>query len=297
MMGRAAPGNRIARFRFLDAQGRWVPMNHTPKDLLQWATELKPDFLQRTFSMFPLFTLDRPLPDGFTGGSFLDERARVAGAIHSPRIDINPSVLNETQILELSARLLDMPLTPHLQFLSLDNYTFYAPQKGPDACAKLLQSLLDQGWQGIELLVCGSDRRGMYRPPPPSFGKAAALVIDVPCPNFSFCAQLAQWDTNTTCRDWVRQQSPGARVLMNIDFPGQIDCFKQLGPDGMAAVLSKVAAEQAAQGFTFIWPIIQLNPAPNNVVGQWDSTQYVLSDGRRLYDVERDLMLRYNPRA
>jgi len=291
------PGNRVARIRFLDGQGRWVPMNHSPKDLLAWAAELQPDLLQRTFSMFPAVTLDRPIPDGFTVGSFLDELARVSGGYHTPRIDVNPEVLPPPNVLEMSRRLLDMPLTPKLRFVSLDNYPSLVRQAGEGTARQLLENLLGQGWEGIEVLICGSDRRGVYVPSPPTFGLASNVLFDIACPNFTACADPRGWDNNTICRDRMRAQNPGARLLANIDFPGQIDCFKQLGPDGMAAILSKIAPEQAAQGYSFVWPIVQLNPAPNNVVGQWDSTQYVLKDGRTLYQVIRDLMLRFSPKG
>ncbi len=113
------PGNRLARFRFLDGQGRWIPMRHSPTDLVRMAAELQPDVFQRTFSMFPAVSLDRPIPEGYTIGSLLDEMARVAGGYYTPRIDANPGTLTDAQILELSARLLDMPLTPRLKFLSV----------------------------------------------------------------------------------------------------------------------------------------------------------------------------------
>ena len=272
-------------------------MAHTPKDLLQWAAELQPDVLQRTFSMFPAFSLDRPIPDGFTVGSFLDEMARVSGGFHTPRLDANPGALTDERMIDLSRRLLDMPLTPRMKFLSIDNYPNRVRDAGPAAVEHLLQELLDQGWEGIELLVCGTDRRGMLLPVPPTFGRAATLIFDIACPNFAACADISQWDNNFVCRDLLRRQNPGVRLLANIDFPGQIDCFKQLGVDGMASILSKVAAEQGPQGFTFIWPIVQLNPAPNNQVGQWDSKQYVLRDGRTLYDVMRELIFRFNPKG
>lgn len=295
--GRPMPGNRVARIRFLDGQGRWVPMPHSPKDLLAWAAELKPDLFQRTFSMFPAVRLDRPIPDGFTVGSFLDELARVAGGYHTPRLDVNPGVLTDDQILNLSRQLLDMPLTPRLRFLSLDNYPNRVRADGPPAARRMLEGLLGQGWEGIELLNYGTDRRGMILPVPPTFDLAANIVFDVPCPAIASCGQIGLWDNNTTLRDMARRDHPDVRLLANIDFPGQIDCFKQLGPDGMAQILAKVASEQGPQGFSFIWPIIQLNPAPNNVVGQWDSTQYVLRDGRTLYSVIRDLMNRFSPKG
>ncbi len=297
MVGRPMPGNRVVRFRFLDGQGRWVPTIHTPKEVLGWAADLKPDVFQRTFSMYPAVSLDRPIPDGYTVGSFLDEMAQVAGGYHTPRIDVKPGSLTDAQILELCDRLLGMPLTPRLRFLSIDNYPSYAKQRGPDATERLLQAILDQGWEGIELLIGGTDRRGVYLPPPPTFGKAATVGYCISTPDFSSCTDLARWDNSRTGLDWVRRQNPGAKVLMNVDFPQQIDCFKQLGPEGMATIFSKVAAEQASREFTFIWPIFSANPPPNNQVGQWDSTQYVLSNGLTLYDVERDLMLRYNPKA
>jgi hypothetical protein len=296
-LGKPVPGNRIARFRFLDGQGRWVPMKHSPKDLLQWASEIRPDVFQRTFSMFPAVSLDRPIPDGFTVGSFLDQMARVAGGFHTPRLDVNPGVFTDDQVLQLASKLLDMPLNPRLRYLSLDNYGARVKLAGPGSLEQLLRQLLDQGWEGIELLVCGFSRTGVLFPPPPTFGKSATLVFDVPCPPYSACGQVAMWDANTTCRDLLRRSSPGARLLMNIDFPAQIDCFKQLMPDGMATIFAKVASEQSIQGFTFIWPIIQLNPPPNNSVGQWDSSQLTCSSGQTLYQVQRDLMERYNPKA
>lgn len=295
--GRAMPGNRVARFRFLDGQGRWVPMAHSPNDLLRWAGEIQPDVMQRTFSMFPAFTVDRPIPDGFTVGSFLDALARSANGYHTPRIDVNPGVLSDAQILDLARRLLDLPLTPKLRFLSLDNYGNRVRQLGPEPVRRLLEGLLGQGWEGLELLICGTDRRGMLIPMPPSFGLASTLVFDIACPNFANCGDLRSWDNNTTCRDLVRRADPGARLLANIDFPGQIDCFKQLGPDGMASVLARIAAEQGPQGYSFIWPIIQRNPPPNDQVGQWDSTQYTCRDGRTLYAVIRDLATRFSPKG
>lgn len=296
-LGHTMPGNRFARFRFLDGQGRWVPMAHTPKDLVAWAAELAPDVFQRTFSMFPAFQLDRPIPDGFTVGSFLDALANAAKAYHTPRIDLNPNVLTDDQALDLGRRLLDFSLTPKLRFLSLDNYPNREKAAGPGATQALLQGFLDQGWEGIELLVCGTDRRGVFLPTPPTFGLAANLVFDIPSPGAAVAGQLGAWDTNTTCRDLLRRSNPGAKLLMNIDFPWQIDFFKQLGADGMARLLAKVAEEQSVQGFSFIWPVLQLNPPPNDQQGQWDATSLSLSDGRTLYAVMRDLMREHNAKA
>ncbi len=295
-LGKPMPGNRLAKFRFLSIGGAWTPPNHTPSELLRWATELQPDVFWRTFSMGPRFSLDAPLPEGYTVGSFLDALAAAAGGYHTPRIDVTPGIYTDDEILALSKQLLDMPLTPKLRFLSIDNYATYLHQNGAEHTQEFFHRVFNQGWSGLDFLVCGSGASGVYTQPPPTYGLASTVGFQLPAPAFTHCAIVMAWDTNTTCRDRVSSANPGARLFMELDAPAESDCFKQLTPDEMASVLSQVAVQQAEQSFTFVWPIIQETPDPTGP-GQWDSTQYVLRDGRTLFDVERWLMTTYNPKA
>jgi hypothetical protein len=273
-----------------------VPSAHQPDDIVALAAKFQPDAFQRTFSMFPAFSIERPIPGGYTVGSLLNELSHVARGYHIPRIDAAPGVLSKDQILGLSARLLDMPLEPRIRYLSIDNFPNRFRTDGPTATSSLLGELMGQGWEGIELLVCGTNRAGQFIETPSVSGLAANLVFDVPAPGDGRCADMNGWNDNTVCRDRLRKMFPNCRLFMNIDFPWQIDCFKMLGPDMMAEVFNQVAAGQGAGGYTFIWPVLQVNPPPNDRVGQWDATILRTSAGPTLFDVELSLAQKYNPK-
>ena len=80
--------------------------------------------------------------------------------------------------------------------------------------------------------------------------------------------------------------------LLYIDFPQQATDFMKLTPDQRAeALVTRIAAVQQKEGFTFVWPILQ---------GVWDSTQiYTTPDGpyggASLYEVMKAAMRKYPP--
>jgi hypothetical protein len=300
--GSPMPGNRFAAFRTLSVAGDWTPPDHTPSDIVTWAGDLQPDVFWRTFTMSSTFSLERDVGDGYTTGSFLDAVAKAASGYHTPRINVDPGLgVPDSQILDWSSELLDMSLTPKLQYLSIDNYVAYLAANGEDHTKQFFTEIFNQGWSGIDFLICATpaDPGAKQRAPPPCFGLASSLGYQIPKPTTPNCGVVGDWDVGTVCQGLIKQTNPGPRQFMALDEPAEGDCFKELTPDEMADVLDIIGPQQASDGFVFVWPVIHETPNGGgaNAAGQWDSSAYILKSGESLYTVEKGLMVTNNPKS
>lgn len=273
------PADGYVRIRVLDNSGIgpratavWAAPGYNAQSILSMIRQLDPAVLER-YTSGPLnASMQVPVCEGcqpMTVLQFLQASESETGAVIVPRLSLQG--LTSAEVLLQAQGLIDLPLSPPLKYLSLDNYVSWASDQSPGNVTSLFQQLYAQGWVGVGVNECG----GYYT----TYGYATFAAA---------CVNTSSWVPDSALISRLSSE-PGVKlVLLYVDFPGQMESFENLSADRMASVLTTLAGGQASGGYTFVYNVLQ-----NSGAAAWDSTRVETSTGESIFSVIQGLLQGY----
>lgn len=183
------------------------------------------------------------------------------------------------------------PISPHLEILSIDDWGSDCANDPNFNCtncawdATVFAPLYAMGWKGI----------GVLNGVPPYFPTCGWTTYR------EFDIQKSNWEINATFLNEAKADVTNQRILLyDPDFSGQAEALQSTcasnstsggittyqGCDEVGDAVTYAAANQAAYGYTYVYPVEQTF---------WDTTRMHLSNGSSIYSVMLNLMNTYNP--
>ena len=268
------PGTKFIRIRTLESKSAWSLEGFDAQHVLKEIADLKPDVLERFVSGPQSVDALVPVAPGYppmTVGQFLNASTKACGCYIIPRLSLYE--YDKGTLFTEAQGLLNFPVSPHMRYLSLDNWGPFASNHTPDEVKGMFQRLYSQGWTGIGVNECNG-----YSP---SYGYATFA---------DFCVGATYWRPDRDALASIHTEPNIKLVLLYIDFPQPMTDFSQLQPDREAWILvHRIAPAQSEDGFRFVYPIQQ---------DFWDSASRLTSQGgpfrgHSLYGVMKGLMAQY----
>jgi hypothetical protein len=275
-------GSRFLRFRAIDATGNsssqmvWDSQLNA-NQILYLINQTRPQVLERMTAGVFNWTANVRVCSGcapMTYGQFLNASMAVCACYIIPRLDI--SGVSLSTFLSEAQYLLNAPVFPRFQILSIDNWGSYCATNRNCTCSvdsTIFLPLYAIGWKGIGVLNAAT----------PYWGTCGyATYVD-------FDASTNTWSVNQPLYYSIRADPSVQKILYyDPDFPGQAQTLlSTCNPscNQIASVIQQAAAEQSTYGITYVYPILQ---------NFWDSTSTVTSGGKTIYSLEQTLMNTYN---
>jgi hypothetical protein len=271
-------GKSFIRIRALEGNSVWSLDAVNAQQVLGNVTALKPDVLERFVSGPQVVDAQVPVAPGsppMTVGEFLNASTKACGCYIIPRLSL--SDYNKGALFAEAQRLIALPVSPQMRYLSLDNWGPFASGHAPDEIKGMFRQLYSQGWLGIGVNECDGYSQ--------SYGYATFA---------DFCVGTSYWRPDRNALASINTEPDIKLVLLYIDFPKQMTDFSALQPDREAEILAhRIAPAQSADGFVFVYPMQQ---------DSWNSATRLTSvggpfKGQSLYDVMKGLMARYDTGA
>jgi hypothetical protein len=272
------PGTKFVRIRTLESRSVWSLEGFDAQHVLSELADLKPDVLERFVSGPQVVDAQVPVAPGsppMTVGEFLNASTKACGCYIIPRLSL--SDYNKGALFAEAQRLIALPVSPQMRYLSLDNWGPFASGHAPDEIKGMFRQLYSQGWLGIGVNECDGYSQ--------SYGYATFA---------DFCVGTSYWRPDRNALASINTEPDIKLVLLYIDFPKQMTDFSALQPDREAEILAhRIAPAQSADGFVFVYPMQQ---------DSWNSATRLTSvggpfKGQSLYDVMKGLMARYDTGA
>jgi hypothetical protein len=269
------PGTKFVRIRALDSNSAWSLEGSDAQHVLSQIADLKPDVLERFLTGPQNVDALVPVAPGsppMTAGEFLNLSMKACSCYIIPRLSLFD--YDSGKLFDEAKSLITLPISPKMQYLSLDEWGTFSQNHTPDEIKGMFQQLYSQGWAGIGVNECNG-----YSP---SYGYAT----------FSdFCVAASDWRPNARVLSSIMTEPNIELALLYIDFPQPMLNFSTLQPDEEAKMLAqRIAPAQSAGGFFFVYPIAQ---------DFWNSSARLTSPtspfkGHSLYYVMKGLMARYD---
>ncbi|HKT21184.1 MAG TPA: hypothetical protein VJR06_00980, partial [Nitrososphaerales archaeon] len=259
----------------------WDPTPYTPQDVLNILTDLQPDTLHRYIARTAAQDPNAIVPGSdpaMTVTEFVQASMDASGSVVIPKTTFEDYDSDPQSFFQQTMSLLDLPVNPSFEFLSIDNWETFTGAHGAESVqllASIVDNLRSQGWKGIEAGACGAP------------GIPSGLT------DFSlFCVDGTTWEPEYGILSEVEQIPSNKAFQLSIDYPQPIQAFAALPPDRQEQLVTGYASAQGSKGFNFIYPIIMYNSGTFTL--NYDSTKQVTSSGKSMYDVMKSLMAKYN---
>lgn len=228
---------RILPFEMRD-QG-WQLKSQNGQDVLNMIEELKPDVLDRFITGKPDLNVEVPMGAGAAPMKFADYltaamKAEAPGGFLTPKVHLN-DIWPDDYRLKAAQELYDLPVTPRLQALDLDEFFTHGT---PEEHRGMLEKFKAMGWRYLGYNFAGG--------PKPAFGLISYAEAGI---------NKTTWEVNLNSLAAMKQEGIEIR-LAHIDYPGAIVEFEKLPPDRQADIIQKISREQHQYGFSFIYPIL-----------------------------------------
>jgi hypothetical protein len=267
---------RVVRLRALNDFSSWAAAGYNAQQILGMIGDLQPTMLHRYISgpqdpaaFVPVCQTCDPM----TVAQFLQASEGVDGATIVARLSLNDydsgALLPEAQALR------NIPISPRLTWLSLDDYGGWSQNHNSSQFVSLVDDLFAQGWTNLEAGGCGSH----------------AGIPDGSTNFASACYRNPDWVVSqASVASWTSYHS--IRFVLAVpDFPGDIAILESMGGSAReAGIFSDLAGNQSQLGYSLVYPILQ---------GDWDSKNVTIIagpySGSTLYGEMKDLMNRFNP--
>jgi hypothetical protein len=275
-------GPRFERFRVVQGN-QWTSTQYTANQILTMISQLKPNVLERMTTDAIDATLQLPVCSGCAPMDylqFLNNATADCGCYIIPRLNINTSFWESGEFLSTAKEILQTAVNPQFTILSVDNWGTFC-QENNCSCSmdqQIFQPLYQMGWKGVGVLNAAS----------PYYGTCGWSTYA------AFDANGNTWAVNQNLLSSIQNDKTQQKILLyDPDFPGQAQkwlascnptCDSQIGP------IQQVIAQQASQGYTYVYPIEQTF---------WDANQIKTSSsgtygGQTLYQIFQNWMNTYN---
>ena len=186
------------------------------QDILNMIEELKPDVLSRFSTGMPRLNADIDMGPGAPPMKFADYltaamKAGAPGCIMTSKVHLD-NIWRDEYRMNSSRALRDMPVTPQLTELDLDNYFTNASEEKQNSFFAELRSM---GWQRLVFNFAGREHKEKKL----EFADYGLVPI----------SPRRNWEIGKSILEKVK--SRGVRPLTHIDYPLAMGEFKKLTPN------------------------------------------------------------------